>query len=153
MPSKYRYLVTIQDVKSTPTNSSTIPMCTIEFHIRFRYQLKFPSNEGQEVVLDDVVTPEQRVTSRLPLVFPLTLWRELYLSDLLKNSNLGSRVRACLNPKIADTVSSFAARNGNKGFDMVLNVGIFKVETMGKDEVDRIARGLVGVPSNSLRLC
>uniref|UniRef100_A0A2P2PL63 Uncharacterized protein MANES_14G085600 n=1 Tax=Rhizophora mucronata TaxID=61149 RepID=A0A2P2PL63_RHIMU len=142
MTSKYSYILKVYEAKTASPDPVPNPGCNIEMHIRYRYQLKIPSNEGTMAVIEDLITPEQRTTLRIPVFFPLARWRELYLSDVLLPTNLDINMRNILNPRVSKAIASVAERNGNKGFDIVVKVGILKAETMSKEEVSRIAARL-----------
>ncbi|KAJ9140545.1 hypothetical protein P3X46_031180 [Hevea brasiliensis] len=150
MTSKVSCLFNVYEAKgATNPASSSLPTCNIEFRILYRYQLKLPPEEGAAIVIEDLVTPEQRSSIRVPIVFPLSMWRELYLPDVLKTLNLDTHVLNFLKPKIADAAISLAQRNGNKGFAMIIELGIFKVECLGKEEVDKIASELINMEPRS----
>lgn len=100
-------------------------------------------------MIEDLVLPEQRTSHRVPIVFPLSMWRELYLPDVLRTLNLDTHVLNFLKPKITEAAISLAQRNGNKGFAVTIEVGILKVEVLAKDLTDKIARELIEMEPRS----
>uniref|UniRef100_A0A2C9UL03 Uncharacterized protein n=1 Tax=Manihot esculenta TaxID=3983 RepID=A0A2C9UL03_MANES len=151
MTSKVSCFFNVYDAKPAATDPapSSLPICNIEFRILYRYQLKLPPVEGDEVVIEDLVLPEQRTSHRVPIVFPLSMWRELYLPDVLRTLNLDTHVLNFLKPKITEAAISLAQRNGNKGFAVTIEVGILKVEVLAKDLTDKIARELIEMEPRS----
>ncbi|CAL1375098.1 unnamed protein product [Linum trigynum] len=150
MTVKVGYAVDVKedtDETVASQSSSAFPTCIIRLVVRYRYQLRFASNEGKLVVLEDVVTPELATTLRVPIASPISLWQELYLADALKKSNLiESGLRAVLQRKIADsaeTISKGKTGSGG-GFAMVVKVGILKDEILSTEERDRIAKTACG---------
>ena len=73
MTSNISCVVNIHEPESDSTNAtvasnSSIPVCAIEFHILFKYQLKLPANNTTVLVIEDAVTLEHRTSLRIHLI-------------------------------------------------------------------------------------
>ena len=134
--------------EATPPSPATaatatilMPSCTVELRIRLQYQLKFTRN-GFTKVLDEVLTPEYITSHKFPIIFPLSLWRECFLSDdtFFKSLNLDANVSRYLRPKIAEAVISLAERLGkNIEVKIVVTLGVLREDFIDDNEVAKIS--------------
>lgn len=125
----------------TPTNSNpdSNPSGFFEVHIKERYILKFQSDEGVDVAVEDITSPEFRFVLSIPLHFPSPLARTVYIKNMVSSLNLDPYVCEFVRAEITEVVAETLAKTkGKESFKKMLAVQVTRVELMGKEEIARI---------------
>jgi len=129
--------------EASPTLSLPISnMGIIELRITQRNQIQVQLNpSSSNIVIEDIVSPTFHACLEIPLlVMALPSFRELYVSHELNGLNLDHNLLEYLKEQIETNVFGELERSGFwGGFEIVAEVGVFKVEVLDRDEVDRIA--------------
>lgn len=129
--------------EASPTLSLPISnMGIIELRITQRNQIQVQLNpSSSNIVIEDIVSPTFHACLEIPLLATaLPSFRELYVSHELSGLNLDHNLLEYVKEQIETNVFGELERSGFwGGFEIVAEVGVFKVEVLDRDEVDRIA--------------
>ncbi|KAJ0106402.1 hypothetical protein Patl1_18897 [Pistacia atlantica] len=109
MHSSFHSLLT-----QTDTDPSSNPSGSFEVRVKERYILKFQSDDGVEVVLEDITSLEFRFVLSIPLHFPSPQARTVYIKDIVSSLNLDPHVYELVSGEMTEVVAETLAKTKGK---------------------------------------
>ena len=129
------------------SNTTTLTICIF---ITQRYQLKIQPSQDVKIVLEDAISPRLCFHLKVPLsvvTAGLPHLRQNYVLKELYKINFDPTVSLYLKERIESWVLGELEKNGckfNEGCEVVAELKVFKAESVGKEEFDRISCQILG---------